>query len=80
MLAEGDLELYLTVVEELAAEGFEMAEIAAAAARLARGDKPLEVVLEPEAPLPTDHDGAAVDQCWLPVRDAPQRHRRRSCE
>ena len=36
MLAEGELDLYLTVVEELAAEGFEMAEIAAAAARLAR--------------------------------------------
>jgi hypothetical protein len=33
---EGDLDLYLTVVEELAAEGFEMADIAAAAARLAR--------------------------------------------
>jgi ATP-dependent RNA helicase DeaD len=48
-LAEGDLELYLSVVEELAEEGFEMAEIAAAAARLVRGDKPLEVTLEPAA-------------------------------
>src|SRR5690606_16747314 len=43
-LAEGDLDLYLAVVEDLAAEGFEMAEIAAAAVRLARGDTPLEVV------------------------------------
>jgi ATP-dependent RNA helicase DeaD len=51
-LAEGDLDLYLTVVEDLAAEGFEMAEIAAAAARLARGDTPLEVVLEPGALAP----------------------------
>jgi ATP-dependent RNA helicase DeaD len=51
-LAEGDLDLYLTVVEDLAAEGFEMAEIAAAAARLARGDTPLEVVLEPESMAP----------------------------
>ena len=51
-LAEGDLDLYLAVVEDLAAEGFEMAEIAAAAARLARGDTPLEVVLEPEAMAP----------------------------
>lgn len=49
-LAEDDLELYLTVVEELAAEGYEMAEIAAAATRLARGDAPLEVVLEQPPP------------------------------
>ncbi|HLE15130.1 MAG TPA: DbpA RNA binding domain-containing protein, partial [Anaerolineales bacterium] len=35
-------------VEELAVEsGCDMAEIAAAAARLARGDRPLEVVVEP---------------------------------
>jgi ATP-dependent RNA helicase DeaD len=47
---EGDeLESYLSVVEELAEEsGREMAEIAAAAARLAHGDKPLVVSLEPE--------------------------------
>src|SRR6185295_19616377 len=38
---EGDLDLYLTLVEELVEEGLELAEIAAGAARLARGDKPL---------------------------------------
>jgi ATP-dependent RNA helicase DeaD len=44
-----ELELYLSLVEELAEEsGRDMAEIAAAAARLAGGDKPLEVTLEPE--------------------------------
>ena len=49
-LKEGDLDLYLQLVEELAEEeGLDMAEIAAAAARLARGDKPLEVEIEPEA-------------------------------
>jgi ATP-dependent RNA helicase DeaD len=47
-LEEEDLELYLSLVEELAVEsGFDMAEIAAASARLARGDKPLEVIVEP---------------------------------
>ena len=46
---EGDLDLYLSLVEELVEEGLELAEIAAAAARLARGDKPLEVEVEPEA-------------------------------
>jgi ATP-dependent RNA helicase DeaD len=48
-LKEEDLELYLPLVEQLAEEsGCDMAEVAAAAARLARGDKPLVVTLEPE--------------------------------
>ncbi|HEX7185196.1 MAG TPA: DEAD/DEAH box helicase [Thermoanaerobaculia bacterium] len=47
-LAEGDLDLYLSLVEELVEEGLDIAEVAAAAARLARGDKPLEVAVEPE--------------------------------
>jgi ATP-dependent RNA helicase DeaD len=47
-LQEEELELYLNLVEELAVEsGCDMSEIAAAAARMARGDKPLEVVMEP---------------------------------
>ncbi len=47
-LEEEDLELYLNLVEELVEEsGYDISEIAAAAARLARGDKPLEVVIEP---------------------------------
>src|SRR5688572_11183464 len=47
-LAGGELDLYLSLVEELAEEsGRDMAEIAAAAVRLAGGDKPLEVALEP---------------------------------
>lgn len=42
------LDLYFTLVSELALEsGRDPIEIAAAAARLARGDKPLEVVVEP---------------------------------
>ncbi len=41
----GELDLYLSLVSEIAMEsGHEMAEIAAAAARLAQGDKSLEVV------------------------------------
>jgi ATP-dependent RNA helicase DeaD len=48
-LEEEDLDLYLNLVEQLAEEsGCDMAEIAAAAARLARDDKPLIVDLEPE--------------------------------
>jgi len=54
LLAEDDLELYLALVEDLAAEGYEAAEIAAAAARLAWGDRPPEVVVEPEAMAPTE--------------------------
>jgi ATP-dependent RNA helicase DeaD len=46
---EDKLDLYLTVVQELAEEsGHDMAEIAAAAARLARGDKPLVAARESE--------------------------------
>jgi ATP-dependent RNA helicase DeaD len=47
-IEEGDLDLYLTLVEELVGEGLDLAEVAAAAARLARGDKPLDVEVEPE--------------------------------
>ena len=56
-LQDEDLDVYLALVEELAEEsGKDLAEIAAAAVRLARGDKPLDVPpLEPEPigyPLP----------------------------
>jgi ATP-dependent RNA helicase DeaD len=48
-LEEEELDLYLSLVEELAEEsGRDMVEIAAAIARLAREDKPLVVDLEPE--------------------------------
>jgi ATP-dependent RNA helicase DeaD len=48
-MMEEDLDLYLSLVEELSREsGSDMAEIAAAAARLAQGEKPLVVALEPE--------------------------------
>jgi ATP-dependent RNA helicase DeaD len=58
-LLEEDLELYLNLVEELAVEnGCDMAEVAAAAARLARGDKPLEVIVEPvQEPEVTTEEG-----------------------
>ncbi len=47
-LQEEELELYLELVESLVQEsGRDMAEVAAAAARLARGDKPLVVPTEP---------------------------------
>ncbi len=43
-----DLDMYLNLVEELAEESdHDMAEIAAGAARLARGDQPLEVAMQP---------------------------------
>lgn len=50
--ADEDLELYLNLVEELTQEsGLDISEIAAAAACLARGDKSLEVTMEP---VPTE--------------------------
>ncbi|MDQ4075261.1 MAG: DEAD/DEAH box helicase [Chloroflexota bacterium] len=58
-LRERELDPYLIFVEELAEEsGCDMAEIAAAAARLARGDQPLAVMLEPEPEqVPPSEDG-----------------------
>ena len=57
-ISEGDLDLYLSLVEELVEEGLDLAEIAAGAAKLARGDKPLEVAVEPEAEsVPQAEDG-----------------------
>jgi ATP-dependent RNA helicase DeaD len=57
-LKDEDLELYLNLVVEIAEEsGNDMAEIAAAAARLAGGDKPLEVATEQvEAENPRGYD------------------------
>jgi ATP-dependent RNA helicase DeaD len=48
-LAKGDLDIYLSMVEEMAEEGgFDMAEVAAALARVALGDKTIQASLEPE--------------------------------
>jgi ATP-dependent RNA helicase DeaD len=58
-LREEELEIYLSLVEELAEEsGCDMAEIAAATACLAQGEKPLVVPLEPEPEqMPQVEDG-----------------------
>lgn len=48
ILEEDDLEFYLELVEDLSEEsGRDIAEIAAAAVRMARADRPLEVIIEP---------------------------------
>jgi len=50
---DGAVDGYLSLVEELAEEsGRDIAEIAAAAARLAQGDKPIDVEAEPEQSSP----------------------------
>lgn len=55
-LRDEDLDLYLTLVGELAEEsGRDIAEIAAAAARLAGGDKPFEVAPPEPEPRPASH-------------------------
>ena len=52
-IQEGDLDLYLELVEELVEEGpFDMAEVAAAAARIANGSRTLVVPAEPEPAAP----------------------------
>jgi ATP-dependent RNA helicase DeaD len=68
-LESEELDLYLSLVEELAEEsGRDMAEIAAAAARLAGGDKPLEVTLELEPePEPLGRAGDGMVRLFLDV-------------
>ncbi len=58
-LGQGGMDLYLNLVEEMAQEGgFDMAEVAAALARLALGDKSIEASLEPEsAAVPEPEQG-----------------------
>ena len=52
-LQEGDLELYVELVEQLAEEGpYDMAEIAAAAARLVSSAKPIAAPVGEQAPPP----------------------------
>ncbi len=49
-LTQKGLDIYLSLVEEMASEsGHDMAEIAAAAVRVAMGDKKIEVSLEPKS-------------------------------
>jgi ATP-dependent RNA helicase DeaD len=59
-MAEEDLELYLALVEQLVEEGLDIAEIAAAAAYLARRERPLEVAVEPESASLPAADGGMV--------------------
>jgi ATP-dependent RNA helicase DeaD len=69
-LKEAELDVYLALVEELAEEsGRDLAEIASAAVRLARGDKPLDLpTSEPEPnfnPLPAPKSTGAVVQLFI---------------
>jgi ATP-dependent RNA helicase DeaD len=58
-LQEGDLDLYIEVVTELADEGpFDMADVAAAAARLAHGSRAVSATAAAEAPSPNSFDHA----------------------
>jgi ATP-dependent RNA helicase DeaD len=55
-IQEGDLDLYMELVEQLVEEGpFDIAEIAAAAARIANASRTLVVPKEEEAPAPAAH-------------------------
>lgn len=67
MLAADDLELYVNLVTELALDGDrDIVEIAAAAARLARGSKPLEVTFETVKP-PASHSDEGMIRLVMDV-------------
>jgi ATP-dependent RNA helicase DeaD len=66
-LESEELDLYLSLVEELAEEsGRDMVEIAAAAVRLAGGDRPLDVAVEPE-PEQLGHAGDGMVRLFIDV-------------
>ncbi len=66
-LTKQNLDLYLSLVEELAEEcNCEVAEIAAAAAYLAGGDKPLEIKLEP-APEQLTQTGEGMVRLFIDI-------------
>ncbi|HET8774755.1 MAG TPA: helicase-related protein, partial [Thermoanaerobaculia bacterium] len=68
-IQEGDLEMYVELVEQLAEEGpFDMAEVAAAAARIANGSKALVRAREEETSLQADESTSRR------VEEAPRRH------
>lgn len=72
-LKDEELDLYLTLIEELAEEsGSDMSEIAAAAAFLSAGDKPLEVAVEPK---PTEYLSFSEDNMVRLFVDVGRSHR-----
>jgi ATP-dependent RNA helicase DeaD len=73
-IADEELDLYLSLVEELAGEGFDMAELAAAGAWLSRRERPLEVALEPIHPPSSSsasHGGPSREPAGGPPRPTP---------
>ncbi len=72
-LADEELDLYLKLIEELAEEsGSDMSEIAAAAAFLSAGDKPLEVPVQPK---PTEYLSFSEDNMVRLFVDVGRNHR-----
>ena len=71
-MQEGGLDLYLQVVEELVAEGtFELAEVAAAAAKLANGARGL-VDAQTGAPAPRGKSEARPAAAAAPAKTSPK--------
>jgi len=71
-IQEGDLDLYLELVEQVAEEGFDIAEIAAAAARIANGSKALVKAREQERES-IESPGARVAEAYAEARGGGRR-------
>ena len=77
-IQEGDLEMYVELVEQVAEEGFDLTEIAAAAARIANGSKALvkarEQERDEEPSLRADESSSRRDSHFEPsTRDENRR-------
>jgi ATP-dependent RNA helicase DeaD len=79
-IQEGDLELYLQLVEQLVDEGpYDMAEIAAAAARMANSSRSLAAQPDPEPinyPAAPPRPSAAAPRSYPPAADRAERFAR----
>ncbi|HZW05194.1 MAG TPA: helicase-related protein, partial [Anaerolineaceae bacterium] len=70
-LEAGNLDLYFNLVTELSLDsGRDLVEIAAAAAKLARGDKPLEVTVEPVRAQAARSDDEGMVRLFIDVGHA----------
>ena len=63
-IQEGDLDMYLELVEQVAEEGFDIAEIAAAAARIANGSKALVKAREQERDAEEEAPRGGAAAAW----------------
>ena len=73
-IQEGDLDMYIELVEQVAEEGFDITDVAAAAARIANGSKALVKAREQERDAALEEPSRRADE--MPRHETPSKTRR----